>query len=249
MTAAKFKRFYARASWEVVSEGVIGRGVIGRGGGGFRVLLDGKAIKTPAKAEMALPTQALAEAIAAEWQAQGEDVEARSLVLTGLAWTAIDRVSPGREQVVDELAGYATHDVVCYHAEAPVDLIARQRELWQPLLDWAARSLDAPLAVAAGVVSIEQPPEALAALRKAVAARDDFELTALSAAAGAAGSLVIGLALAAGRIDAATAFEAAQLDESYQIERWGEDPEAARRRAAIKADLATAERFLALLRG
>ncbi len=236
MTAAKFKRFYAQASWAAVPPG-------------FRVLLDGKAIKTPAKAEMALPNQALAEAIAAEWQAQGEEVEVRSLVLTGLAWTAIDRVAPGRERVVEELAGYGAHDLVCYHAETPADLAARQREQWQPLLDWAARSLDAPLAVTSGVVSIEQPPETLAALRRAVAARDDFELTALSAAASAAGSLVIGLALVAGRIDAAAAFEAAQLDESYQIERWGEDPEAARRRAAIKADIETAARFLALLRG
>lgn len=236
MTAAKFKRFYTRASWEAVPPG-------------FRVLLDGKAIKTPAKAEMRLPTGALAEAIAAEWQDQGEEVEARSLVLTGLAWTALDRVGPGRAGVVEELAGYGAHDLVCYHAETPADLVARQREHWQPLLDWAARTLDAPLAVTAGVVSIEQPPEALAALRQAVAARDDFELTAVSAAAGAAGSLVIGLALVAGRIDAAAAFEAAQLDESYQIERWGEDPEAVRRRAAIKTEIETAARFLALLRG
>ncbi len=246
MTAAKFKRFYARASWEVVPAGAAGAGAAGEG---FRVLLDGKAIQTPAKAEMVLPTPALAEAVAAEWQAQGEQVEIRSLVLTGLAWTAIDRVGPGREQVVEELAGYGAHDVVCYHAAAPADLMARQGEQWQPLLDWAARALDAPLAVTSGVVSIEQPPAALAALRRAVAAKADFELTVLSAAAGAAGSLVIGLALVAGRIDAAAAFEAAQLDESYQIERWGEDPEATRRRAAIKADLEAAARFLALLGG
>ena len=239
MTAAKFKRFYARASWEAVPPGE---------DAGFRVLLDGKAVKTPAEAEMALPSQALAEAVAAEWQAQGAEVESRSLVLTGLAWTAIDRVGPGRQRVVEELAGYGAHDLVCYHAGTPADLAARQREQWRPLLDWAARSLDAPLAVTVGVVSIEQPPETLAALRRAVAARDDFALTALDAAASAAGSLVIALALAAGRIDAAAAFEAAQLDEGYQIERWGEDPEAVRRRAAIKADLAAAARFLALLR-
>ncbi len=241
MTAAKFKRFYAQASWESVPAGADGQG-------GFRVLLDGKAVKTPAKAEMTLPKQALAEAIAAEWQAQGADVEVRSLVLTGLAWTTIDRVAPQRGQVVEELAGFGAHDLVCYHAEAPPDLAARQQAQWQPLLDWAARDLDAPLAVTTGVISIEQPPGALAALRKAVAVRDDFELTSLSVAAGAAGSLVVGLALLAGRIDAAAAFEAAQLDESYQIERWGEDPEAARRRAAIKADIETAARFLALLR-
>ena len=242
MTTAKFKRFYAQASWAAVPPGEAGAGV------SFRVLLDGKAVKTPAKAEMALPTRALAEAIAAEWQDQGAEVEARTLVLTGLAWTAIDWAGPSRERVVDELASFGGHDLICYHAETPADLVARQRALWQPLLDWAARDLDAPLAVTTGVVSIEQPTEALAALRRAVAAREDFQLTALSAAASAADSLVIGLALVSGRIDAAAAFDAAQLDESYQIERWGEDPEATRRRAAIKADLETAARFLALLR-
>ncbi len=236
MTAAKFKRFYAQASWIAVPPG-------------YRVLLDGKAVKTPAKAEMALPTRALAEAIAAEWQDQGAEVETRTLVLTGLAWTALDRIGPGRQRVIEELAGFAAHDLICYHAETPADLVARQREQWQPLLDWAARALDASLAVTTGVVSIQQPPVALAALRRAVTARDAFELTGLGAAATAAGSLVIALALAAGRIDAAAAFDAAQLDESYQIERWGEDPAATRRRAAIKADLATAARFLALLRG
>jgi chaperone required for assembly of F1-ATPase len=242
VTTAKFKRFYAQASWAAAPA------ESGQSGVSYRVLLDGKAVKTPAKAEMALPYQALAEAIAAEWQAQGEDVEVRTLVLTGLAWTANDRVGPGREGVVDELAGFGAHDAICYHAETPADLIARQRALWQPLVDWAADTLGAPLAVTSGIVSIEQPSESLAALRRAVGAWDDFELTALSAAASAAGSLVIGLALAAGRLDAAAAFDAAQLDESYQIERWGEDPEAADRRAAIKADLETAARFLALLR-
>jgi len=245
MTAAKFKRFYDRAAAAACPpDGDGGTGTAA----GFRVLLDGRSVKTPAKAEMVLPKRALAEAIAAEWQAQGEEVEAHTLVLTGLAWTAIDLVRPNRERALAEFTNYAAHDLVCYRAEAPADLAARQREKWQPLLDWLARDLDAPLAVTAGVVSIEQPPKALAALREAVAARDDFELTALDAAATAAGSLTIALALAAGRIDAAAAFDAAQLDESYQIERWGEDPESTRRRAAIKADLDAVARFLALLR-
>ncbi len=104
-TAAKFKRFYARASWEAAAPGKDGPA-----GAGFRVLLDGKAVKTPAKAEMPLPNQGLAEAIVAEWQAQGEEVEVRSLVLTGLVWTAIDLVRPNRERAVAELAAYAAHD-------------------------------------------------------------------------------------------------------------------------------------------
>lgn len=244
MTAAKFKRFYERAAAEACAPDPGGD----TGRAGFRVLLDGRAVKTPGKAEMVLPGRALAEAIAAEWQVQGAEVEARALVLTGLAWTAIDLVRPDRARVIAELAAYAAHDLVCYRAEAPADLVALQQAQWQPLLDWVALQFDAPLAVTTGVVSIEQPPAALAALSKVLAVRDDFALTALNAAATAAGSLVIALALAEGRIDARAAFEAAQLDESYQIERWGEDPEAARRRAAIKADLEAAARFLALLR-
>jgi chaperone required for assembly of F1-ATPase len=243
MAATKFKRFYERAAAEPCPPS---RG--GTRGNGFRVVLDGRPIKTPAKADMVLPSLTLAEALAAEWQAQGAEVEVRSLALTGLVWTAIDRVGPGRARVVEEVAAYAAHDLVCYRAEAPAELAARQQAVWQPLLDWVALGFEARLAVTAGVVPIAQPPEALAALRRAVAAKDDLELTALSAAVTAAGSLVIGLALGAGRIDAAAAFEAAQLDESYQIERWGEDPEAARRRAAIEADLEAAERLLALLR-
>ncbi len=246
MVAAKFKRFYERAAAEPCPPSEGGT----RGGDGFRVVLDGRPIKTPAKADMVLPSLALAEALAAEWQVQGAEVEVRSLALTGLVWTAIDRVGPGRARVVEEVAAYAAHDLVCYRAEAPAELAARQQAVWQPFLDWVALSFDARLAVAAGVVPIAQPPEALAALRQAiVATKSDLELTALNAAVTAAGSLVIGLALGAGRIDAAAAFEAAQLDESYQIERWGEDPEAARRRAAIKADLQAAERLMALLGG
>ncbi len=244
MTAAKFKRFYERAAAEPCPPPEDGT----RGRDGFRVVLDGRPIKTPAKADMVLPSLTLAEALAAEWQAQGAEVEVRSLALTGLVWTAIDRVGPGRARVVEEVAAYAAHDLVCYRAEAPAALAARQQAVWQPLLDWAALSFDARLAVTAGVVPIAQPTEALAALRAAVAAKNDLELTALGAAVTAAGSLVIALALGAGRIDAAAAFEAAQLDESYQIERWGEDPEAARRREAIRADLEAAARLMALLR-
>ncbi len=244
MVAAKFKRFYERAAAEPCPPSEGGT----RGGGGFRVVLDGRPIKTPAKADMVLSSLVLAEALASEWQAQGAEVEVRSLALTGLVWTAIDRVGSGRARVVEEVAAYAAHDLVCYRAEAPAELAALQQAVWQPLLDWAALSFDARLAVTAGVVPIAQPPEALATLRQVVAGKSDLELTALSAAVTAAGSLVIGLALGAGRIDAAAAFEAAQLDESYQIERWGEDPEAARRRAAIKADLEAAARLFALLR-
>ncbi len=240
MAAAKFKRFY-RA---VAVERAAGAG----DEAGFGVSLDGRRIKTPAKAGMDLPNLALAEAVAAEWADQGEEVDPRTMPLTGLVWSAIDLVRPDRARVIEELAAYGAHDLVCYRAEGPSDLAARQQVLWQPLLDWLALGFDAPLAVTVGVTSVVQPPAALAALRQAVAAKDDLALSALSAAVSAAGSLVIGLALCAGRIDAEAAFAAAQIDETYQIERWGADPELARRREAIKADLDAAARFLALLR-
>lgn len=238
MARGSLKRFYDQAAAAPCAEPEAG----------YRVLLDGRAVLTPARVEMALPTRALAEAIAAEWAAQGDTVEPRAMPLTGLAWTAIDQVAPGRARVVADIAAHGAHDLLCYRAEGPADLAARQHELWQPLLDWAAVALDAPLAVTAGVVSVAQPPAALDALRRAVAERSDMALAGLAAAVTAAGSLVIGLALCAGRIDAAAAFAAAQLDETYQSERWGEDREAARRRAAIRDDLAAAARFCALLR-
>lgn len=239
MRRGKFQRFYKTVAVEVVDGA--------KNAAGFGVTLDGRRIKTPAKVEMILPGRGLAEAVAAEWDGQGEEVDPTAMPLTGLVWTALDLVRPGRARVIEDLAAYAAHDLLCYRAEAPTELVARQQELWQPLLDWAARTLDAPLNVTAGVISVAQPTASLSALRGAVESKDDFELTALSGAVTAAGSLVIGLALGAARIDAAAAFEAAQLDESYQIERWGEDPEAVRRRAAIKADLEAAARLFALL--
>ncbi len=241
MVSARFKRFYEQAAAEACPPSQAEEG--------YRVVLDGRPVKTPAKADMIVPSLGLAEALAAEWQAQGAEVDTRSLALTGLVWTAIDLVRPNRDGIIEEVAAYAAHDLVCYRAEAPEDLAARQHDLWQPLLDWIALTFHAPLAITSGIVSIAQPPEALAALRGAVAARDDFELTALNAASSAAGSLVIGLTLGAGQIDAEAAFAAAQLDETYQIERWGEDPEAARRGAVVKADLEAVARFLAALRG
>jgi len=214
----------------------------------FRVLLDGRAIRTPGRAEGLLPTRPLAEAVAAEWAAQGDKVNPQTMPLTGLAWTALDRVRTRRDEIVAAVVAYAGHDLLCYRAEGPIDLAARQQETWQPLLDWLALTFDAPLAVTAGSVSISQPPAALAALARTVAGHDDFALAALSAATAATGSLVIALALTVGRLDAEAAFAAAQLDESYQMERWGEDPDARRRRDAIRAELAAVEHFMTLLR-
>ncbi len=215
--------------------------------GGYAVRLDGREVRTPAKAPLVLPSAALAEAVAAEWAAQGAQIAPATMPLTSLACTAIDRVAPERESAVAAIVDYAGSDLLCYRADRPAALADRQARLWQPLLDWAARDLDAPLRVTVGIRHEPQPEDALAALQRAVAGLDDLSLAALDCATRAAGSLIVALALHRGRLDAEAAFEAAELEASYQIELWGEDPEATRRRAAVLADLTVARRLFDLL--
>jgi chaperone required for assembly of F1-ATPase len=211
------------------------------------VALDGKPVRTPAKFELAVPSLALASAIAAEWDAQREEIRPETMPLTRLAATAIDRTPAQRGLVVAETTNYAATDLLCYRAEHPPALAARQDAVWQKLIDWAALRYDAVLAVTTGIVPAPQSPAALRAFAAIVGAQDDFHLTALHTLTAAAGSLVIALALLEGRLDAEAAFTAAQLDETFQIETWGEDAEAAARRRALAADIAAAARFIALL--
>jgi chaperone required for assembly of F1-ATPase len=213
----------------------------------WRIALDGKMVKTPARNSLVLPTRALAEAIAAEWAAQDTKVKPDTMPLMQLASTAIDRVAPDRERIIAETAGYAATDLVCYRAEGPAELVARQDAAWDPLIDWLRERYDVSLQVAAGVMAIPQSEQALVALTRAVAALDDLRLTALGVMTGSAGSLAIGLAVLEGQIRPEEAAEVAQLDELFQAERWGIDPEAEKRRAAQKADLVAARRFLDLL--
>ena len=215
--------------------------------GAYGVRLDGKLLQTPAKRELHVPSRALAEAIAAEWQGQGATVSPLALPLTRLVSTALDRVAR-RTEVVAEIAKYAATDLLCYHADDPPELAARQQRVWQPLLDWAEARYAAPLAVTQGITPIAQPASALAAIERAIDEHDAMLLVALHLATTACGSVILALALLAGRISAEEAFAAAQLDESFQIERWGEDAEQTQRRAALKEDIALAARFAALLR-
>ena len=214
---------------------------------GFGVALDGKPVSTPARWPLRVPTRALAEAIAEEWLAQGEAIDPKRLPLTRLASIALDLVAPRRPAVVAEVAKYAGTDLVCYRAEQPPDLAARQHAAWQPLIDWATLRFDAPLTVTASILPVTQPAASLKALESAVAAYDTHRLAALHLATAASGSLVVALALIEGRIDAEAAFASAELDESYEIERWGEDAEQAKRRAGLKEDIALAARFVSLL--
>jgi len=216
--------------------------------GGWGVLLDGKALRSPAKRPFVLPTEALAAAIAEEWQAQGDKIDPHSMPLMQFAATAIDRLADNRDALIEDIAGYGRSDLVCYRAPEPDTLARRQEELWQPLIAWLAERYDIALNVTAGIVAVEQPPHTLSTFRRVLGACDLFALTALAAMTGSAGSLVIALALAEGRFGAEEAAEAALLDELFQAEKWGGDPEAEQRRASIRADLAAAKRFHRLSR-
>jgi chaperone required for assembly of F1-ATPase len=214
----------------------------------FGVQLDGKPLLTPGKRELRVPSRALADAIAAEWQGQGITVKPLELPLTRLVSTALDRVEPRRTDVVAEIVKYATTDLLCYRADEPEELIERQQTIWQPLLDWTEARFSAPLKVTQGILPVEQDPAALAAIERAIAAYDSLQIVALHLATTACGSVVLGLALLAEHLSSDEAFAAAALDESFQIERWGEDAEQTQRRAALKEDIALAVRFAALLR-
>ena len=229
------KRFYRKA--ELV-----------HGAGGHGVTLDGKPIKSPGKRDLVVPTEALAQAIAGEWNAQAAEVLAATMPLTRLATTTIDRVATQRDAIVRQTANYAATDLVCYWATQPAALTARQQAVWQPLIDWTVLRYDAPLVVTSGVIPKSQPAATLRALATTVAEQGDFALTALHVATAACGSLIIALALLEGQLDAQEAFAASQLDESFQIEAWGEDAEQAERRRALAADIEAAGRFISLLR-
>ena len=219
------------------------------GDGGHRILLDGRPMRTPAKAVLVVPTRALAEAIAAEWAEVPDkaEINASHLPLTRLAATGLDRVTTQRTRVIEDTAKYAGSDMLCYRASQPDTLVKRQQEIWQPLLDWAAERYGARLVVVEGLAFVEQPADAVARLRDAVATHSDLGLSALFNLTHISGSLVVALAVAERHLAAGDAFAAAQLDELYQVERWGSDPIATKRHEGIRHDIEAGARFLALL--
>jgi chaperone required for assembly of F1-ATPase len=214
---------------------------------GFAILLDGKPVRTPARRPLAAPTRALAEALAAEWTAQKEWIDPGSMLLTRLFNSAIDGVADHFAEVEAETVKYAGSDLVCYRAAEPEALAAAQAERWDPLVKFAHSALDAPLVVTEGVVFAPQPPQALVAISSAVRAivgaggpESNLKLAALHIMTTVTGSCVIALALALGRIGVDDAFAAANVDEDYQMARWGEDAEALARRQARLQDLRVA---------
>jgi chaperone required for assembly of F1-ATPase len=216
--------------------------------GGFAIQLDGRPVRTPARALLTLPTQALAEAVADEWRAQGETVEPASMPMTGLANAAIDHVAANKADFAAGVARYAQSDLLCYRADGPDTLVARQAAAWEPLLDWARARYGVAFAVTQGIIPVPQPDETLARLEAAVVALDPFTLTGLSTLVTLSGSLVCGLALVEGGQDRDAIWQAAEIDEAWQVEQWGEDAEASARSAGRTADFATAAAFCALAR-
>lgn len=214
---------------------------------GWNVTLDGKVLRSPAKKDFHLPTAALAAAIATEWDAQTEHVRPLAMPLMQLAATTVDRVTHDRGRIVAELVGYAGTDLICYRASEPPSLVEREAQAWDPLLAWLRRRYDVSLVTTNGIVAVAQPPATMEALSKVIDGHDDFALAALATLIQTAGSVVIGLAVAEGEITAEQGAHAAQLDELYQTERWGEDKEAVERRVAQLAEMVAARRFLDLL--
>ena len=214
---------------------------------GYGIALDGRRVNTPAGVALVIPARALAVAIVEEWSAQGERVVPRTMPLMQLAATALERVARARTTVIDQLTRYGETDLLCYRATEPPELVDRQTAMWQPLVDWIEAHHAVRLEVAHGLMPRPQPSAALDALRGALEPLDALRLTGLNAATAAAGSVVLALALLARRLSADEAWALSQLDETFQIERWGEDREAARRRAELRADLVAAGRFLELI--
>lgn len=210
------------------------------------IALDNRPVKTPKKAALALPSPALAEAVATEWRAQGEKVDPRTMPFTGLANAAIDVVGSDRAAFLDSLNPYAETDALCYRSDTSPDLAARQEVEWEPLLNWARARFDVSFVVTAGIIHVAQPAQTIARLQAALAAYDAFALAALSHLITISGSLVSALAVVEGRISAEAAFDATHLDELWQAELWGEDWMATDIRAARKADFVVAANFVAL---
>lgn len=229
------KRFYDKAQVRSCGES-------------FEILLDGRPVRTPGRLPLAVPSEALAQAIADEWEAQQDKIDPHAMPLTGLANAAIERIAPDREAFAAGLAAYGESDLLCYRADQPGALAGRQAEAWDPLLAWARSRFDVDFETVCGVMHRAQAPATIERLAGAVSARDAFELAGLSPLVTVGGSLVIALALAEGAVGLDQAWTAATIDEAWQAEKWGEDAEAARALQARREAFEAGYRFLQLLR-
>lgn len=217
--------------------------------GGFGVALDGRAIKTVSRNPQAVPTRALAEVMAAEWDAQGDEIDPAAFLFRDMADYAIDVVGPDRDAAVESLLPYAATDTLCYRAEPDEAFAIRQREVWEPLLLEAEARLGVRFVRVAGVMHKPQAPETLERLRGELSGFDAFSLAALRNTASLAASLVIGLAALTPGADIEALWDAANLEEDWQAELWGKDWQAMELRELRAGAFAAAARFAALARG
>ena len=215
--------------------------------GGHAIALDGRRVKTPARADLLVPTHALAQAIAGEWNDCGETIDPGAMPLTGLANAAIDRIAPDKEAFAAGLASYGESDLTCYRAEGPELLVQWQQESWDALLEWARRRYDVDFRCQTGIMHVAQPDETVRKLRHAVASLNSFELAGLSPLVTIGGSLVAALAVFEEMVPAETAWEAVSLDDRWQLEEWGDDLEARAMLDARRRDFLAGARFLELL--
>ena len=217
--------------------------------GSWVIELDGRPVRTPAGAALSVPTRALADAIADEWRAVEGDIDPRAMPLTGIANATIDRVAPDQQAFAGGLARYAEADLACYRSEWPPELVERQEQCWNPLLAWARQRYDLDFATTSGLMHVPQPPATVERLAHAVAALDAFRLAGLSPLVSSGGSLIAALAILERAITADEAWRAVSIDECWQLEQWGSDPEAQAALDNRRRDFLAAARFLELLDG
>ncbi|MGJ3259239.1 MAG: ATP12 family chaperone protein [Rhodospirillales bacterium] len=215
---------------------------------GYLIQLDGRPVKTPGKATVVLASRPLADAVSSEWDAQGEKIDPHSMPLTQIACTAIDKVVPNHADIRSQVVGFAGADLLCYRAETPADLAARQADTWQPVLDWLAEVHGIALTTTTGIIAEDQPPQALERVAAAVEALDEHELAAMALLTQTLGSFALAMAVAHDHLDWERAAVASQLDETYQSELWGSDREAEQRLRGIRDDIEAAARYLILHR-
>jgi chaperone required for assembly of F1-ATPase len=217
-------------------------------GGGVSVLLDGRPVRTPGKSPFLLPNAVLAEAVAEEWRGQCSRIDPATMPLTRLANSVIDGVKGAEGAVVDDILNYARSDLLCYRADGPKGLVALQTGHWDPILVWAKQDLGAPMRLAGGVMHVEQQPASLNAIKQHLETFDSWRLAALHVMTGLKGSALLALAVALKRLTPEEAWDAAHVDEDWQIGQWGEDDEAKERRANRHRDFAATARMLTLLK-
>lgn len=231
---ARRKRFYKSANIAPIDEAAAS----------YRVELDGRPLRTPGRRVLALPTPGLAEALAAEWDAQGEFIEPLSMPLTRLVNSAIDGVVGREAEVRASMLAYGGSDLICYHAEEPAELVERQMRRWGEIHTWARREHGIDLALTTGIMPVVQRPDMLARIDTSFGDRTALELAGLHTITTLTGSVMLALALALGRLDAEQAWSLAHIDEDFQIEKWGQDWEAAERRQTRWRDMQAACRLL-----